>query len=262
LSDIIEIEILNWERFQHKNGTRTYEWFKLDPNIIFDPQISQLSTSEFKVFIVLLCLAAQRRSKVVQTSYRDLARFSRVRAEFSRDCASALERFQIVRLISGTTEENRIEKNRRDTRGRGSKTKDDRIVNNIKTKTSEASAKPAPDCSFFIGKFVEAYRTRYGPLAKPDLSPKVLGQIKNFLRSTDIQRACNMIQVYLQMDDRWFVTKAHDFSTFLANTQKITLALDTGSDMGSVDWNYVFGRENDTQQLSIANSEAREELAK
>ena len=47
-----------------------------------------------------------------------------------------------------------------------------------------------------------------------------------------LDRACDLIQVYLQMDDPWFVTKCHDFTTFVSNIQKVSLALDTGEAPG------------------------------
>jgi hypothetical protein len=38
-----------------------------------------------------------------------------------------------------------------------------------------------------------------------------------------------LIQTYCQMDDGWFLTKGHDFGTFIENLTKVGLALDTGS---------------------------------
>ncbi|CAK9250661.1 unnamed protein product [Sphagnum jensenii] len=36
------------------------------------------------------------------------------------------------------------------------------------------------------------------------------------------------LAVFFQMEDKWFETKSYDFTTFLANTQKVALALDKG----------------------------------
>ncbi len=80
----------------------------------------------------------------------------------------------------------------------------------------------------FIANYIQAYRQRYGEKSRPALVGKVQGQIKRFLGEVAIERACDLIQVYLQMDDPWFKTKCHDFGTFLENLNKIGLALDTG----------------------------------
>lgn len=81
---------------------------------------------------------------------------------------------------------------------------------------------------FFIANYVNAYQVRYGSRARPDLSGKVQGQIRRFVTETPLDRACELIQAYLQMNDGWFLTKAHDFGTFIENLSKVGLALDTG----------------------------------
>lgn len=108
-------------------------------------------------------------------------------------------------------------------------------------KTKELSegqtpAEPPPQSSgqLFVGTYVKAYRKRYGEKARPDLGGKTQGGIKRLLADYPIDRACEMIQVFLQMDDPWFVTKAHDFETFAQNLTKVGLALDTGKERGGV----------------------------
>jgi hypothetical protein len=80
----------------------------------------------------------------------------------------------------------------------------------------------------FIAAYVAAYSKRYGEGTRPFLDGKTLGGIKRYLGSVGIERACDLIAAYCQMNDSWFVTKAHDFETFAQNQNKITLALDTG----------------------------------
>lgn len=80
----------------------------------------------------------------------------------------------------------------------------------------------------FIAAYVAAYSKRYGQGTRPFLDGKTLGGIKRYLGSVAIERACELISAYCQMNDSWFVTKAHDFETFAQNQNKIALALDTG----------------------------------
>lgn len=79
----------------------------------------------------------------------------------------------------------------------------------------------------FIGIYVKAFQKRY-PGSRPEISGKVLGQIKTFLKDRTFERSCDLIQAYFQMEDPWFLKKAHDFSTFLSNIQKIATSLDMG----------------------------------
>lgn len=92
----------------------------------------------------------------------------------------------------------------------------------------------------FIATYVKAYQARYSEKSRPEITGKVQGQIKNFLKSYPIDRACELVQVYCQMEERWFLTKHHDLGTFLENLNKVSYALDTGLDANQTDWSRVF----------------------
>lgn len=80
----------------------------------------------------------------------------------------------------------------------------------------------------FIGTYVKSFQTRYGDQVRPDLGGKVQGQIKTLLKGMPIDRACQLVQVYLQMEVPWFNTKCHDIGTFIENLNPVAIALDTG----------------------------------
>lgn len=132
----------------------------------------------------------------------------------------------------------------------------------LKNKELKAAVAGAPSpSSQFIGAYVLAYRKRYGEKARPDIGGKVQGGIKRLLGGMPLERACEMIQVFLQMDDQWFLTKAHDFGTFEQNLTKVGLALDTGKSGGMAEWERTVlaeeARKNGTERLSDANSAAQ-----
>lgn len=117
MEDIITLEVRNWEKFQHHNGKRTYDWFKTSIFLFDDPQIQSLTPSGFKFWMFLLTLCGRKKSRVVSVSIRDVSHLIRVKSKLIRDELSDLVRFQIVTLISGTTEENRREEKRINTIG-------------------------------------------------------------------------------------------------------------------------------------------------
>jgi hypothetical protein len=95
----------------------------------------------------------------------------------------------------------------------------------------------------FIQAYVKAYQTKF-PGRPEDLNDgKVQGQILNWVKDYPIDRARDLIQVYFQMDTKWFGQKGYDFGTFRNNLNKIGQALDTGKDPdgNSIDWSQVFG---------------------
>jgi hypothetical protein len=87
--------------------------------------------------------------------------------------------------------------------------------------------------SKFIAVYVKAYQKRWGSNVRPQFDGKTLGQIREYLKSVPIERACNLIEVFCQMDQKWFNTKMHDFSTFVNNQNPIAYALDSGTDTGN-----------------------------
>lgn len=121
-------------------------------------------------------------------------------------------------------------------------------LENTKTKKLKARDAPPVDAARFIGTYVKAFQSRYPAQEgrappRPCLFGKVQGQIKKYLEEVPIDRACELIQAYCQMDDPWFKTKCHDFTTFAENQNKICIALDTGEDSSQssnrIDWSKV-----------------------
>lgn len=94
----------------------------------------------------------------------------------------------------------------------------------------------------FIKAYADAYKVRYGEGARPACldDGKTRGEITRFLKNRKLEDAVNLIQVYLQMPDKWFATKFHDFTTFAQNINKIALALVSGrADPGKKSWQEI-----------------------
>lgn len=90
----------------------------------------------------------------------------------------------------------------------------------------------------FVAAYVKAYKTRFGEGARPeDLSdPKVRGQIAQFAADhPDVDRACELVQVYFQTEENWFRTKGWDFITFRNNLSVLGQARESGSPSG-INW--------------------------
>lgn len=114
VNEIIELEVLKWAEYQHHNGERTYDWFKLSSKLIYDPQMCCLTAAEFRIWITILCLCAQQRSNKIELTRTSLSKFAQVRTHLIQSCVIKLQSFQIVRIVSGTIEENRVEEKRKE----------------------------------------------------------------------------------------------------------------------------------------------------
>lgn len=101
--------------------------------------------------------------------------------------------------------------------------------------------KPGQD---FIATYCEAYKKRYG--VNPIVTPKDGGICQRLLKAVPLEKAKDLIQAYLQIEDRWFMTKCHDLVTFEQNLGKVAVALANGTkDPHEKDfWKKVFGGQN------------------
>lgn len=108
---------------------------------------------------------------------------------------------------------------------------------------SLAKAEQALKANLFVAAYVKAYQTRFPGGRPEDLNDgKVRGQMLGWLKDYPLERACELIQVYFQMDTKWFGAKGYDFLTFRNNLNTIGQALDSGQDPAgnTVDWKKVF----------------------
>ncbi len=100
--------------------------------------------------------------------------------------------------------------------------------------------------SELIAAYVTAFEKKFS--CRPDLTGRTIGQIKNFMRSVPLARAVNLIEVFFQIDDKWFKTKGYDWQCFENNLAKVGIALDTGQISGQTDWNQIFKEIQEEQQ--------------
>jgi hypothetical protein len=105
----------------------------------------------------------------------------------------------------------------------------------------------------FIAGMVRNYYGRYK--SRPIIDGKTLGEIKRLLKMMPAQKAVHLHQVYLQLDDPWFKTKCHDFTTFMSNLQKVANSLNTGQVQDGINWERVF--DDDAGSIHETNEEAQ-----
>lgn len=117
------------------------------------------------------------------------------------------------------------------------------MTKSLSKQRSELQIKKSKDIRDFVGALISAHQLRYK--SRPPIeSGKLRGQIKNFVLGWggSIDKAIELIQVYYQMNDPWFVKRVHDFETFTNNLQKVCEAHASGmesSATSTVNWNKI-----------------------
>lgn len=93
----------------------------------------------------------------------------------------------------------------------------------------------------FISVYAQGWKTKYGGSPEGLRDKAVIGKLGHWIESVSEERACELVQVYLQIDYRPFGESMHDLWKFFQNLNRIGVALDTGSASGQTDWSKVFG---------------------
>lgn len=99
----------------------------------------------------------------------------------------------------------------------------------VPTPTPSGSSKEAKKTKGqeFIACFKSEFKKKFGTY--PALQPKDIGQMSKLgMAYLPFDELKNMVQVFFQMEDKWFETKGYDFETFRNNLSKIKIALHTG----------------------------------
>ena len=96
MSDLIQIEIPNWEKYNPKRDQKTYTWLRLDQGIGTDPNLFGLSAEQKFVWIMILCEASKNNTGTVLVNIGWISDTSKVRTGEIKSLISFLEEKQII----------------------------------------------------------------------------------------------------------------------------------------------------------------------
>ena len=230
--EIVKYEKWNGERDKEKenNKERMKKWVKIDTHILDDPKVSALPPLHAFSYLRLIFLrgALGRPLKGLTLPW------CQARMTFPGCSAGPL----LIKLLKlGLIEINNVtKKSPRSDKKRSDKKRSDGADPEItKTEVQRPPKKEDPppavateNAQQVIKVFVNAHRTRYGNHTTPHIGPKEAGLAKNLLKTYKVEQLSLMFQVYVQMEDRYFLSKAHDLPTFCANINTVKLALQKG----------------------------------
>lgn len=92
----------------------------------------------------------------------------------------------------------------------------------------------------FLATFASAYREKYGAPPEGVRDKAIVGKVGHWIEHVSEERACQLAQVFLQIDYRPIAESQHDLWLFFRHLNRIGNALSTGKDPGSIDWGRVF----------------------
>lgn len=227
----VDVTLLNWEKYQFRKQVKHPSWFRLENRLWQDQQFFYFTAEERWVWICLLSLASQKQSATLSIG---LEWFSINSGAKIPVIESALEKLKDNKCLEYTLHARNTHvptcvstRHNKTIQDKTDKT-DISIVSDAKRLSTPSKGSSS---SRLIGEYIKAYQGRYK--ARPVIDGRTQGLVKKILTAIPEDQACDMIQVFLQMNDPWFVKKAHDFPTFYENMTKVSMSLQTGEDHGA-----------------------------
>lgn len=233
----IEVKITKWEKYQLRKDIKSPWWFATNNELWRSSEFSLLNAEEKVVWYALLAIASKEQKPIIRF---ELAWFSKSAGVSDDSVLSGIQKAKDnnwltiirtesvqnpygIRTAHNITEHNKTKQNNTKqliTKDTDAKRRMSLIADNSKI-----------DSGKVIASYCTAYQARYQ--ARPEIDGKTIGLVKGLLKTHSPEKLSDLIQVYCQMNDPWFLKKCHDFSTFRENLTKVSAAMQTGKDLGA-----------------------------
>jgi hypothetical protein len=96
--EYIELEILNWYKWNPRRDGHKSWWFKISNEIFEDPLTGELSAEEFRAFMYILCQASKGNSALVRIHFKQAKRVASISAQSLHSVIGVFEKAQSFRV--------------------------------------------------------------------------------------------------------------------------------------------------------------------
>jgi len=225
-----DIDIPKYEKW-NPGGDRHRRWIKFDVNFYEDPKIMSLTPAQREVFLRLLAARARLGGRIKGATREVATRLVGANGGHTVSYLLKLLKLKLIDLSnfkSPHSKEDIIREDKIRDHQRIPKPASPAKVDRKKNADPPPPPVVTENAQHVIRAFVDAHRSRYGPETTPHIGPKEAGMAKNLLATYNVQQLGLMFQAYVQMEDRFFLAKAHDLPTFCSNLNAVKLALQKG----------------------------------
>ncbi len=232
-TEIINLKIKNWSRYQVRKELKTMHYFRVQNDIFFDAKFASLTPLGKFIWFALMHEAtrqymgdnADRSDGQVELNVNSFARQHRMNARWVRSTIFDLEQLQMV--IDVVRHENvPREEKRREEKTREEKSTS--LLTNLHTpvtissqtsQTANKSKKPESKTAATWESFSNAYRKRYG--SDPVRNATTNSQMSNFVKRIGEEESPGVAEFYVSLVDQFYLNACHSTGILLRDCEKL-----------------------------------------
>lgn len=236
----INIEILNWEKFNPRKDLKATSWVRLQNSLFEDPQFYDFDHSEICFWIYVISLASKKQNGQVLLNFNHAERIGRFSEETIHSALKKLIEINCVhvrnedvtrtlRARNTTNERTNYETNvheRNDCVTDAYVTQEIAKTKKEKPSADSATAEIGKTASEVIARYCELWKAKYK--TQPAFSGKWAGNAKTLVKDHGKDKAILLVEAFMEMNDRWFLDNRHSFDLILTKLASITHYAGTG----------------------------------
>lgn len=225
--DWIEIEIVNWEKYNPKRDQKTYTWLRLDNGIITDPDLFGLSAEQKMIWVALLCEASKKNAARIRVNMGWLEKnLDTKHAKILETLAHLQLKPMIIVVTAGY--DRPLPPASAVTTPTNERTNDTDVTNERTVQVSKGTtaAKEPSKTGPVWEKYKKAFEGRYGE--PPPWNAKTAGQLKQLIARISQAEAPEVAAFYLTHTDAKYARAMHPVGLLLMDAEKLRTEWATG----------------------------------
>lgn len=223
----MEIEVINWEKFNPRKDLKATTWFRLQNGLFEDPNFFDFTHAELLVWLYLLSICSKKRSGTITVNFAHAERVARLKP---KDVKTAIEKLEELQCVRVTERARNVDVTRNadvtpTSHYERTNEQDERNERTVPAGSVEPAGAETVSTRVWRA-YSGAYRDKYG--VEPLRNATVNAQIKAFVARVPGDEAEAIARFYLTHAD-WFYTKnRHPVGAMLRDAEKLRTEWATG----------------------------------
>lgn len=248
--DFIEIEILNWEKYNPRGDVKKPSWFRFENSLIDDPQYFKWSAEELKALIYILSMASRKNSSRVSLYLEHADDVCNISEVTIRNVLQKMVLKQTLTVLKDSRAESaRVHVQDPHATGRDGTngTGRDETVPALSRAPEQSGGAAAWEA------YRDEYQNRYG--AEPVRNASVNSKLLQFAKRLVAEEAPEVARFYVRHPDAFYVKQLHPVGLLLKDAEALRTQWARGRAVTGTDARMVERRVSNAGNIEAAFAE-------